>query len=138
MNRELRKVKKWLDANYLALNIDKTNFVTFHSPHTKLREPIVIRFCRKTIQREKFVKFLGVLLDGNLCWKYHIYELSKKLSRTIGIFCRIRHFVPYEVLKYFITFCFIHLCYMVLLFGVLRINHTFMNFLFFKRKLSRR
>ena len=29
MNRELRKVKKWLDANQLALNIDKTNFVIF-------------------------------------------------------------------------------------------------------------
>ena len=29
MNRELRKVKKWLDANQLTLNIDKTNFVIF-------------------------------------------------------------------------------------------------------------
>ena len=32
MNRELRKVRKWLDANHLALNIDKTSFVIFHSP----------------------------------------------------------------------------------------------------------
>ena len=32
MNRELKKVKKWLDANRLALNIDKTNFVVFHPP----------------------------------------------------------------------------------------------------------
>ena len=101
MNRELRKVKKWLDVNCLALNIDKTNFVIFHSPRAKLPEPIVIRFCRKRIQREerKYVKFLGVLSDENLCWKYHIYELSKKLSRTIGIFYKIRHFVPYKVLK---------------------------------------
>ena len=99
MNRELRKVKKWLDANRLALNIDKTNFVIFHSPCTKLPEPIVIRFCRKKIQREKYVKFFGVLLDENLSWKYHINELSKKLSRTIGIFYRIRHFVPFEILK---------------------------------------
>ena len=86
MNRELRNVKKWLDANHLVLNIDKTNFVTFYSLRTKLPEPIVIRFCRKKIQREKYVNFLGVLLDENLSWKYHIYELSKKLSRTIGIF----------------------------------------------------
>ena len=35
MNRELKKVKKWLDANRLALNIDKTNFVVFHPPHIK-------------------------------------------------------------------------------------------------------
>ena len=99
MNQELKKVKKWLDTNCLALNIDKTNFVIFHSPRTKLPEPIVIRFCRKRIQREKYVKFLGVLLDENLCWKYHINELSKKLSRAIKIFYEIRHFVPHEVLK---------------------------------------
>ena len=35
MNRELKKVKKWLDANQLALNIDKINFVIFHSPQKK-------------------------------------------------------------------------------------------------------
>ena len=92
-------MKKWLDANCLALNIDKTNFVIFHSPCTRLPEPIVIRFCRKKIQTEKYVKFLSVLLDKHLSWKYHINELSKKLSRTIGIFCRIWHFVPFEILK---------------------------------------
>ena len=32
VNRELRKVRKWLEANRLALNIDKTNFIIFHSP----------------------------------------------------------------------------------------------------------
>ena len=137
MNRELRKVKKWLDANCLALNIDKTNLVIFHSPHTKLPEPIVIRFCRKRIQREKYVKFLGVLLDENLCWKYHINELSKKLSRTIGIFYKIRHFVPYEVLKLLYYSLFHSFLSYGIAFGVLHINHTFRNFLFFKRKLLR-
>ena len=29
VNKELRKVRKWLEANRLALNIDKTNFVIF-------------------------------------------------------------------------------------------------------------
>ena len=32
VNKELRKIKKWLDANRLALNITKTNYVIFHSP----------------------------------------------------------------------------------------------------------
>ena len=32
INRELKKVKKWLDANQLGLNVEKTNFVIFHSP----------------------------------------------------------------------------------------------------------
>ena len=110
MNRELKKVKKWLDANHLALNIDKTNFVIFHSPHVKVPEPIVIRFCREKIQRENCVKFLGILLDSNLSWKYHINELLKKLSRTIGIFYKIRYFVPSEILRllyYFLFYSFL-------------------------------
>ena len=36
VNRELRHVKKWLDANKLALNVDKTNFIIFHSHAKKL------------------------------------------------------------------------------------------------------
>ena len=99
MNRELKKVRKWLDANRLSLNIDKTNFVVFHSPHKKIDDPVVIRFGRKKIKRENCVKFLSILLDANLSWKYHVNELSKKLSRTIGIFYKIRRFVPLEILK---------------------------------------
>ena len=44
MNRELRYVKKWLDANKLALNIEKTNFVVFHSTAKKVNEPVVLKF----------------------------------------------------------------------------------------------
>ena len=69
MNRELRHVKKWLDANQLALNIDKTNFVVFHSPEKNLMEPIILKFGLKKISRANKVKFLGVLLDETLSWK---------------------------------------------------------------------
>ena len=30
MNRELQHAKKWLEANTLALNIEKANYVIFH------------------------------------------------------------------------------------------------------------
>ena len=99
MNRELKKVKKWLDANRLSLNINKTNFVIFHPPRIKILEPVIVKFGRKKIQREICVKFLGILLDANLSWKYHINELLKKLSRTLGLFYKIRYYVPLEILK---------------------------------------
>ena len=88
MKRELKKVKKWLDANKLTLNIDNTNFVIFHSPQKKIAEQIIIKFMKKKIQWKISVKFLGVLLHSNLRWKSHIIELSKKLSRIIGIFVK--------------------------------------------------
>ena len=61
MNTELKKVLKWLDANKLALNIEKTNFVIFHPPTWKFTDPIIIRFGRNKVRQEKFVKCLGVL-----------------------------------------------------------------------------
>ena len=63
VNRELRKVRKWLEANRLALNIDKTNFVIFHSQQSKITDQIVLRIGRKKINQESCVKFLG---DSNL------------------------------------------------------------------------
>ena len=99
MNRELKKVKKWLDANRLALDTDKTNFAVFHLARIKNPEPVIIRFGRKKIKRESCVKFQGILLDENLSWKFHINELSKKLSRTVGIFNKIRHFCPFNILR---------------------------------------
>ena len=47
---------------------------------------------------DKYVKFLGLLLDENLSWKYHLSELSKKLSRTCGIFFKVRHLLLTSVL----------------------------------------
>ena len=77
VNKELRSVKKWLDANKLSLNIDKTNYIIFHSPSVRIPSDAVIKIGKKHIKRVKFVKFLGLLLDEHLSWKYHLSELSK-------------------------------------------------------------
>ena len=37
VNKELHKIKRWLESNRLALNIDKTNFVLFYSSSKKNR-----------------------------------------------------------------------------------------------------
>ena len=98
VNKELKKVKSWLDCNKLALNIEKTNFVLFHSPRKKLPNLMNLKFGKSSIKKTKYVKFLGVLVDEHLSWKYHINELYKKLSRTTGIFFKIRHYIPIETL----------------------------------------
>ena len=42
----------------------------------------------------RHVKYLGVLIDGNLSWKHHINYISTKISKGIGIVARLRHLVP--------------------------------------------
>ena len=61
------------------------NFVLFHSNKRKVTLPIFLKIGRRKIKEENYVRFLGVLLDSTLSWKYHMSELSEKLARTVGL-----------------------------------------------------
>ena len=45
-NKELPKVKKWLDFNKQSLNVNKTNFVIFQSPNKPVHDDI----CKKLVK----------------------------------------------------------------------------------------
>ena len=61
VNKELRNGKKWLNANKLALNIDKTNFVILHSAQNSLNDSMNIKICNQYVKQAKYMKFLGLL-----------------------------------------------------------------------------
>ena len=107
VNKEFRKVRKWLEANRLSLNISKTNYVIFYSSARKVSEFVRINLGSKIISQVDYVKYLGILIDAILIWKHHITELSKKLARTTGIFFKITHYVTPDTLKllYYSLFC---------------------------------
>ena len=44
------------------------------------------------------IKYLGVLIDSTLNWKEHILIMSKKITKSIGIICKLRHFVNTQTL----------------------------------------
>ena len=92
-------MKKWLHANKLALNMKKTNFVLFHSAVKRFKNQLFQSSDARNHHPANHVKFLGVLLDETLSWKFHLIELSRKLSRDAGIFYKLSHFVPKEMLK---------------------------------------
>ena len=77
MNKELENLHKWLCINRLSLNITKTNLVIFHSIN-KPKNPTTILINKEAIDELKHVKYLGVLIDSQLTFKYHIDELNKK------------------------------------------------------------
>ena len=89
VNNELKYVKRWLDASKLSLNISKTNYIIFHSSADSIPINNAVKIGKKHIAKVKYIKFLGVLLDEHLTWRYHISELSKKLARTCGICVRL-------------------------------------------------
>ena len=69
------------------------------------------------IQVESF-KFLGLHIDHELTWKYHINYLSKMLSRNTGILNKLKHFFPKYILKnLYSTLILPYLCYGILAWG---------------------
>ena len=45
------------------------------------------------MQAKERVKYLGILLDSNLSWRFHIEYISLTISQIIGVIARLRHFV---------------------------------------------
>ena len=50
---------------------------------------------------EDCIRYLGVLMDKNLSWKHHVEHVLSKISKTIGMLSKLRHFVP----KYTLLTC---------------------------------
>ena len=104
VNAELSEVQEWLIANRLILNAKKSNFVIFHPYQKKLDRDVILRiFDIEThdfvlLDQKTYIKYLGILIDSNLRWKYHISYITSKISKTTGVIARLRHFVPTSML----------------------------------------
>ena len=75
VNLELKKLSLWLNINRLALNVSKTNFVIFRSHQKIPNHNVTLLMNNKALQQKDHVKYLGVLLDQHLDWKYQIKML---------------------------------------------------------------
>ena len=96
-NSALTEVSEWLNTNKLSLNVEKSNYVIFHPPPKKAPS-LKLSVIHKTLKHKECLKYLGVLIDSKLTWKPYIREISKKISRSVGIISKIRHTANSEVL----------------------------------------
>ena len=82
---------KWLQANKLTLNTQKTVYQIYKYNNRALE--LTIKLNNIEIKRENTVKYLGVLIDPSLNWSAHIDHLALILSRNIGILNRSKYFL---------------------------------------------
>ncbi len=98
-NEELSKLSEWFRASRLSLNISKTNYILFGNRRKCLADK-KFKICidGNTIERVTFTKFLGVYIDEDLNWKQHTAQISKKISKSLGILNRVKYILPRKVL----------------------------------------
>ena len=87
-----------LTANKLSLNISKTDFIIFKSSRKKLKNKANVIIKKHTIDQVKCTKFLGIYIDEELSWKYHINHIASKISKMTGIMAKARHHLTSKTL----------------------------------------
>ena len=80
--------------------------VIFKSKQRKFEDDLKIKLHGKRLYPTEGVKYLGVKIDANLSWQYHVNDLSIKLNRANALLIKMRKHVSLEMLRsiYFAIF----------------------------------
>ena len=119
INNELSNVMKWLNANRLSLNIDKTNFMIFSGSN---------------IQEIDNAKFLGIIID-KLNWL--IKCISRKIVQGTWIIIKARKsFGTETLLNLYNALIFPHISYCIHVWGNTALVHLHRLYVLQKKDYS--
>ena len=116
INLELQKIGTWLRANKLSINASKTKIIIFH-PRNKQVPDVRFEFNNNdigSVYNPELVypierihngsnipayKVLGVFMDKNLTFDFHIKQILTKLSRSLYLMRSAKHLLNSSSLK---------------------------------------
>jgi hypothetical protein len=103
-NMQLESAQQWFTANKLTLNVKKTKYVLFktkdahvHYNTLKIGNSVISRVGSNC--SEKYVRFLGILIDENLSFSCHVEKLHSKLKSSLYALSTCNKIVPYKIRK---------------------------------------
>ena len=99
INNELNKVSDWMDLNKLSLNISKTKCMIFKPTSRIIADKPILKIKDTIIDYVEYFNYLGVIIDQRLNWKNHIEVIAKKISKSICIMNKLKHYLPTHTLK---------------------------------------
>jgi len=105
-NHQILNINKWLIANRLHLNTQKTCYSVF-SPNKSVLSTISVKINNSVINRVNNCKYLGIIIDDQLKWSTHIKIGEQKLKHLVGILYKIRYKLSDWWLRN-IYFAFVH------------------------------
>ena len=101
MNEELASINQWFTSKKPSLNAKKTKYSCYHNPSKKDNISLMLpklTINNNNVERQEFIKFLGVLLDENLNWKKHTEYTEKKIAKNLELLYKARPFLERNVL----------------------------------------
>ena len=118
MNKDLDNISKWLYSNKLTVNPSKSNALIIPPKLNKPPPTIDLSLNNSLILISNSAKYLGVTIDSLLKFDKHISSIEHKISRTVGIISKLRHFLPTNaLLNVYYVFIHPHLSYSLPIWG---------------------
>ena len=84
--------------------------MVFKSRQKRVHNEIKLFINNELLKQVECNKFLGVILDENLNWEYHINEVQNKISKNIGVMSRVKYKLGTKEL--YILYCSLILPYL--------------------------
>ena len=135
IEEDLSTITQWLNANKLALNLDKTVQMTFVK--SAYNPSAMFKFNNIAVQNNSPCKYLGIFSDTKLCFQTLITKLIEKLTSHCGNISKLCHFTPRTLLlRYYRSNSNPVLQYGVLIYGCCSYSSLTPLFLLQKRILK--
>ena len=98
LNKDLKNLTNWLNANKITLNFDKTGMILFKPRKKPLDCQLKIKLNGKRLYQTSSVKYLGIKIDQYLNWQDHINNIEIKLNKVNAMIYKVRQFVNQRTL----------------------------------------
>ena len=89
----------WFTVNKLSDNIKQSNFMIFRPRQKRQTLDIKVYLSNQEIHLVNETVFLGVVLDEHLTWLPRINNVTRKISKSIGIIYKASFCLPQQALK---------------------------------------
>ena len=99
VNKDLKFLVQWLNANRISLDVAKPEAVIFRRKKKQLDCDLNLKLCGKKLKPSNYVRYLGIYLEKYLNWSPHINHLSQKVVKANAMLCKLQHFVNVATIK---------------------------------------
>jgi hypothetical protein len=114
LQEELTNVLQWCTNNNMLVNAQKTKSMVITSRQKHQRKPLKLNFVvgKDSVEQVKSHRVLGVTVDDELRWHFHINNVCKTVARNIHLLSKLKLYVDKHALNlFFHAHCMSHINY---------------------------
>ena len=122
---EITSLDKWVIANKLTLNLSKSNLILIQpkSQGHRANLSLISSPFDSNLPSVSMSKYLGLIFDNSLSFEPHINNLTRKLSKAVGILSKVKVYLNTSALcslHYAVFYCHIQ-------YGIITWNSTYIK-----------